>query len=64
MDKHRDKFAFHAPTAGPIAFPKILIPGMTASAYSDMLVRDAGILLLPSGLYEVEDIASASRLAE
>ncbi|GLE03817.1 hypothetical protein PINS_up012728 [Pythium insidiosum] len=55
MDKHRDKFAFHAPTAGPIAFPKILIPGMTASAYSDMLVRDAGILLLPSGLYEVED---------
>ncbi|DAZ96642.1 TPA: hypothetical protein N0F65_005821 [Lagenidium giganteum] len=55
MAMHSDKFAFQRPSAGPIAFPKLLIPGTTASAYCDTLVRDAGILLLPSSLYDVED---------
>ncbi len=47
--RHRDRFVWSRPPAGPIAFP-VLLAGAIES-FCDDLVRRAGVLLLPGTVY-------------
>jgi len=51
--EHEDLFAFQRPKAGPIAFPRLRVG--SASAFCDRLVQQAGVLLLPSVVYDAGD---------
>lgn len=47
---HQDLFSWHAPKAGPIAFPGYL--GQSVERFCHDLVQQAGVLLLPGTLYK------------
>ena len=47
---HQDLFSWHAPKAGPIAFPGYLGPSVERFCHD--LVQQAGVLLLPGTLYK------------
>lgn len=49
-----ETFAWVRPGAGPIAFPRLL-GGENTDAFCERLVRDAGVLLLPSSCYDYGD---------
>ena len=49
FSRHQDLFAWQAPKAGPIAFPRYL--GGPVEQFCDALVRHAGVLLLPGTLF-------------
>ena len=51
-EKHADCIAWQPPQAGPIAFPKILIPGMGATDFCKALLKEQNTLLLPGTVYE------------
>jgi aspartate/methionine/tyrosine aminotransferase len=52
--RHAQRFAWVRPDASPIAFPRLL--GAEGSdAFCDRLVREAGVLLLPSSCYDWGD---------
>lgn len=53
--RHADRFDWQRPRAGPIAFPR-LREG-SAAEFSDRLMHAAGVLLLPSVLYDTADDA-------
>lgn len=53
MDRHTDRFAWRAPLAGPIAFPR-LREG-SAAAFCRAAVEEAGVLLAPSTLFDFGD---------
>lgn len=56
--RHADKFEFHAPTVGVIAFVKIKGDGLTsadAREYSEALVRNHGIFILPATTFEDDE---------
>ena len=48
---HADRFDWHRPKAGPIAFPR-LTGGAAAAPYCEQLVEQAGVLLLPGDLID------------
>jgi aspartate/methionine/tyrosine aminotransferase len=48
--RHRERFVWERPKAGPIAFPRLL--GGDEEAYCHDLVTRAGVLLLPGTVYE------------
>jgi aspartate/methionine/tyrosine aminotransferase len=48
---HSDRFEWHRPKAGPIAFPK-LAGGARAAPFCAQLVEQAGVLLLPGDLID------------
>mgnify|MGYP001826624191 FL=1 len=50
FDVHKDVFAWQAPVAGPIAFPRYLGGGSVEQFCRD-LVEQAGVLLAPGTLY-------------
>jgi aspartate/methionine/tyrosine aminotransferase len=53
MEAHRDIFAYEAPIAGPIAFPKLIGGERTdAGVYAQHLVDKYGILILPGDKYD------------
>jgi aspartate/methionine/tyrosine aminotransferase len=52
--RRADTFAWVRPGAGPIAFPRLL-GDEGAERFCDRLVRDAGVLLLPSWVYDYGD---------
>jgi aspartate/methionine/tyrosine aminotransferase len=54
--KHQELFEWNRPRAGPIAFIKL--KQGSARDFCDKLVKDAGILLLPSYTYHVEELES------
>ena len=47
--RHKDRFAWQRPIAGPIAFPRLI--GEDVEAFCDDLVREASVLLLPGTVY-------------
>jgi aspartate/methionine/tyrosine aminotransferase len=49
--RHRDRFHWHRPQAGPIAFPSLLRE-RDAELFCQRLVREAGVLLLPGTVYD------------
>jgi aspartate/methionine/tyrosine aminotransferase len=53
MDRHAERFAWRAPLAGPIAFPR-LREG-SAAAFCRAAVEGAGVLLAPSTLFDFGD---------
>jgi len=53
FDRHRDLFSWVRPTAGAIAFPRLLQGG--AGAFCRDAVAEAGVLLLPSETYSYGD---------
>lgn len=50
FDRHRDRFAWHRPKAGPIGFPR-LISG-NVEDFCRRLRDEKGVLLLPGSLYD------------
>jgi aspartate/methionine/tyrosine aminotransferase len=48
--RHADRFTWHRPRAGAIAFPRLL-GGQPAEGFCDELVRAASVLLLPGTMY-------------
>ena len=50
FSRHPDTFQWLKPTAGPIAFPRLL--GENIEHFCDRLVREAGVLLLPGSIYD------------
>ncbi|WP_119461946.1 aminotransferase class I/II-fold pyridoxal phosphate-dependent enzyme [Rhodospirillaceae bacterium SYSU D60014] len=53
FDRQQHLFAWQRPEAGPIAFPRLLTGG--AEAFCKRIVEQAGVLLLPSTLYDAGD---------
>ncbi|MFW6720410.1 aminotransferase class I/II-fold pyridoxal phosphate-dependent enzyme [Streptomyces sp. MAR4 CNY-716] len=51
---HRDTFAWTAPAAGLLAFPRLLAPVPVDDFVTD-LVRDQGVLLLPGTVFDTTD---------
>ena len=51
--RHRDVFGWRRPSAGPVAFVRLLTAG--AQAFCDRAVREASVLLLPSTVFEAGD---------
>jgi aspartate/methionine/tyrosine aminotransferase len=49
FSRHSDLFAWVRPTAGPIAFPKLLKGEV--ETFCDELVNESSVLLLPGTLY-------------
>jgi len=49
--RHADRFEWQAPGAGCIAFPRYLGPG-TVEDFCDVLLRQAGVALMPSSIYQ------------
>jgi len=47
--RHPDRFSWVPPSAGPIAFPRLL--GEEVERFCDEIVRRAGVLLLPGTVY-------------
>lgn len=54
FDKHKDLFRVNQPIAGPIAFHKINI-GEPIEVYVEEVVKEAGVLLLGSNVYQYPD---------
>lgn len=54
FSRRSDSFAWVRPSAGPIAFPRLLW-NESADEFCDRLVREAGVLLLPSSIYDYGD---------
>lgn len=50
--RHADRFVWRRPVAGPIAFPRVV--QNSAGPLCQRLVDEAGVLLLPGGLYGPE----------
>ena len=50
MRRHANRFAWSAPRAGSIAFPKLL-GDESIDDFADALVRQTGVLLLPGSVY-------------
>ncbi len=50
LGRRGDRFSWHRPKAGPIAFPAL--KGEDAAAFCDRLVKKKGVLLLPGTLYD------------
>ncbi len=50
FQRHADQFIWQRPKAGPIAFPRLM--GEDVEAFCDVLVKAAGVLLLPGSVYE------------
>jgi len=50
MERHVELFAWTAPRAGSMAFPRYL--GGSVDVFCDKLVREAGVLLLPGSIYD------------
>ena len=48
--RYAERFAWMRPSAGPIAFPRLL--GEDIEAFCSQLARQAGVLLLPGSLFE------------
>lgn len=48
--RHQDLFLWCPPSAGPIAFPRLLQGSI--DQYCDTLVKDTGVLLLPGTIYD------------
>jgi aspartate/methionine/tyrosine aminotransferase len=48
--KHRDRFVWKRPQAGPIAFPELR--GEEVAMFCDRLVNKTGVLLLPGTIYD------------
>lgn len=48
--RHSDRFSWVRPTAGPIAFPKLL--NGDVETFCDELVHESGVLLLPGTIYD------------
>jgi len=59
FEKYRSIFAWQRPTAGTIAFPRLLeAAGATsADAFCDSVREDANVLLLPSSVYTSSNIS-------
>jgi aspartate/methionine/tyrosine aminotransferase len=53
MDRHDGRFAWHAPMAGPIAFPRLR--EADAAGFCRAVVDQAGVLLVPSTLFDFGD---------
>jgi aspartate/methionine/tyrosine aminotransferase len=53
MDRHAERFAWRAPLAGPVAFPR-LREG-SAAAFCRAAVEEAGVLLAPATLFDFGD---------
>lgn len=52
--KYQDLFSWVRPKAGTIAFPKI-IGGEDSLAFCERVIKDAGIMLLPSTVYDYDN---------
>jgi aspartate/methionine/tyrosine aminotransferase len=50
FSRHSDRFSWVRPTAGPIAFPKLLKGDV--ETFCDELVHESGVLLLPGAMYD------------
>jgi aspartate/methionine/tyrosine aminotransferase len=50
FSRHKDRFVWTPPRAGPIAFPRLI--GGDIDAFCDELVKDTGVLLLPGSVYD------------
>lgn len=48
--RHGDRLAWQRPTAGPIAFPRLI--GQDVGIFCEALRRDSSVLLLPGTVYE------------
>jgi aspartate/methionine/tyrosine aminotransferase len=57
MDRHADLFSWHPPAAGPIAFPGLRgqAAGLGSDRLCERLALEAGVLLLPGSVYDVEN---------
>ena len=53
MDRHRDLFSWERPRAGSTTFPRLRQGG--AEAFCERLVRETGIMLVPSGRFDYGD---------
>ncbi|MBN2499644.1 MAG: aminotransferase class I/II-fold pyridoxal phosphate-dependent enzyme [Anaerolineales bacterium] len=49
--RHAETFEWHAPTAGPIAFPRLRLP-VEIDAFCKKLVEQQGVMLLPASVYD------------
>lgn len=54
FNRHADLFVYNRPQSGPIAFHKIRI-GEPIGKFCETLAAEAGVLLLPGSVYEVEE---------
>ncbi|KOO35970.1 class i and ii aminotransferase [Chrysochromulina tobinii] len=61
-EKHSDKFVFHPPDAGPVAYLAIkqgargeALTAADAQAYSERLVRQTGVMLISGAMFEAEE---------
>ena len=54
MADHRDRFSWRRPSAGSVAFPRIHA-NQGAEAFCEKLVREHGIMLLPSTVFDDRD---------
>jgi aspartate/methionine/tyrosine aminotransferase len=54
FSRHTDLFEWIRPRAGTIAFPRLKVPE-GAFAFCQRLVKEAGIMLLPSSVYDYDD---------
>ena len=52
--RHRDAFAWEAPAAGLLAFPRLLLP-VPVEEFVTELARDQGVLLLPGTVFDTTD---------
>ena len=53
--KHHDKFEYHAPIAGPVAYLRIKGDGLTAAdaqQYSETLVKATGVMVVAGEMFE------------
>jgi aspartate/methionine/tyrosine aminotransferase len=55
MGRHRGRFSWVRPRAGTVAFPR-LHDGVGASRFCESVIRDTGIMLLPSTVYDYGDV--------
>jgi aspartate/methionine/tyrosine aminotransferase len=53
MDRWADVFAWHEPLAGPVAFARLL--ERSAATFCQAAVRQSGVLLVPSTLFDFGD---------
>jgi len=50
FSRHKNKFQWYEPDAGPIAFPRLMDANI--DDFCDHLVKEAGVLLLPGSMYD------------
>ena len=53
LERHQDRFAWQRPRAGSTTFPRLRQGG--AEAFCETLVRETGIMLVPSGRFDCGD---------